>query len=413
MKTPNIKIIFIISIIFSSCNHKPSNFEKLCLEINNTPQVEFPDRQDDKKIKLIRQLKNYKSDEVYDTLKSIFLSVDTTIRGYWEYKDAALNTLSEINTENSLKVLSEIIKDHPIGVESNMFYLWELKSRTDSIRKMFPNLTHSLGKQKYTDGDILRMIAKAYQKRQIKREQLEASRNDLIEFYNYLKIEKYSLPGSKHDERYYDFLLPDLLKCLRIFETDQKINAIYRDVLKINSDFGKCCEVSNSEYYGKSKLKIEALFQAIIGLIQNNQEVEEKYIEMVAAEPLYHNDFYQEFVKLNKQSLFPESQLSKESFALSDLSICKEKSLDDILPYCLEYIGKSEIHKGKNQGVYYFYNAKWHDKEKINIEVSGPQPLGQNEFLLKSEWTYKIHAYSLTKNQVTTEIDKIIKKLKE
>jgi hypothetical protein len=414
MTTLYIKILFIISVAFLSCTGQKADLKRLCADIRNTPQMVFPNKGQDKKIKLIRQLKNFRTDETCDSLKSIFVSVDTSNRGYWDYKYETLYILSEFNTKKSLLVLSEIIRDYPLDDPSNMFFIWDLVSKTENISVMLPNITQSLEKQKWTDGHILIMIISANQKGHLTREQLEGSKNDLIAFYDYLKIEKDSLPGSKHYEEYYDAHLTDLLICLRIFEPSDKINTIYRDALNLNSDFAKFCTLGSAEYNNKSKRKITAMFQAVLGLIQNNQGVDEKYIELVAAEPLYHNAFYEEFVKLKKQSLFPKRYLGKELFAISDLALKKENTRDESLPDCLDYLDKRQITEGKNKGVYYFYNARWNDEEnQINLEVSGPQPLELAEFVLKGTLTNKIYTERFTNDKVQIEIDKVIRKLSE
>ena len=410
--TPYIKILLFTSVAFLSCKGQQSDLKKLCADIRNAPQAVFPNKGQDKKIKLIRELKKFNSDEVSDSLKAIFLSFDTTKRGYWEYKYEPLYILSEKNTPKSLLVLSEIVRDYQLDFPANMYFIWELVSKTENVSVMFPNLTQSLGKQKWTDGHILMMIINANRKGHLSREQLTNSKEDLIKFYDYLKLEKDSLPGSKHYAEYYDSHLTDLLLCLRIFEQDEKINQIYKDVLTQNSLFNKFCSVSFADYNNNSKRKITALFQAAAGLIQNNQTVDEKYLELIAAEPLYHNEFYGELEKMDKQSIFPRKYFSQEFFAISDLAYSKDNSRDDGLPDCLNYLGKREIIAGGNKGIYYFYQSKYDDEaEDILIEVSGPQPMTASEFTLKGKKTNKIYFERCTKNEIEKKINDALKKL--
>jgi hypothetical protein len=229
-----------------------------------------------------------------------------------------------------------------------------------------------------------------------------------------LKIEKDLLPGSKHYAEYYDENLTGLLRCLRIFEPDEKINSIYRDVLKLNSTFANFCSIGFGEYNNKSKSKITALFQAVLGLLQNGQSVDEKYLELIAAEPLYHNDFYSELAKLHKQSLLPTNYLSQQFFAISDLAYSKAHTHGDYLPDCLRLLAKKEIQQGKNQGTYYFYHSTYNEKDSlINLEVSGPQPLDSTQFVLKAAKTNKIYTEAFGKNKAESKIDGIIKKLSD
>jgi hypothetical protein len=409
--TTYIKTLVVISITLLSCSSQHGDLKKVCERIRNTPQDVFPNKRQDKKMKLIRQLKNLKTGETCDSLRTIFLSIDTTKKGYWEYKYEPLYILSDFNTKKSLKVLAEIIRDYPLDFPADMFFIWDLVDKTENVSIMFPDLAQSLGKQKWTDSDVLMMIISANEKRQLTREQLESSKNYLIAFYEYLKIEKYSLPGSKHYAKYYDAHLTDLLHCLRIFEPDERINLIYRDVLKLNSIFANFCSVDFAAYNTTSKGKITALFQAVLGLLENGQPVNEKYLELIAAEPLYHNDFYSELGKLHKQSFLPTNYLSQQLFAISDLAYSKEHSNHQYLD-CLKLLARKEIQQGRNQGTYYFYHSTYNEKDSlINLEVSGPQPLDSTQFVLKATKTNDIYTEPFSKNKAESKIDEIIRKL--
>jgi hypothetical protein len=180
--TSYIKTLLIISITFLSCSGQQNDLKKLCESIRNTPQDVFPNRGQDKKIKLIRELKNLKTDEACDSLRAIFLSIDTTKKGYWDYKYEPLYILSDFNTKKSLKVLAEIIRDYPLDFPADMFFIWDLVGKTENVSIMFPDLAQSLGKQKWTDGHVLMIIISANEKRQLTREQLESSKKYLIAF---------------------------------------------------------------------------------------------------------------------------------------------------------------------------------------------------------------------------------------
>lgn len=410
--TSYLRIALLLFIFFYSCKSSPSQqgaskeLAELCAAIRNAPEAASTDKTSDDKFHLLKQLKNFKSDEACDSMKAIFLSLES-----WEYKYEPLYVLSDHNTEKSRLVLSEIIRDYPLDHPANMFFIWNLVMKPDNTAVMFPNLAMSLGKQKWTDGHVLSIIGQAYRKKEITRQQLESSKPYLIAFYEYLKIEKNSLAGSKHYAEYYDSHVTDLLFCLRVFEPDEKINAIYRDVLRINSSFSKFCSVSFTSYNNYSKRKLTALLQAALGLLQNNQPVEEKYLELIAAEPLYHNELYEGMVKINKHSLFPKKYMSQESFASSDLLHSKQTRRDQATPDCLELLGKREITSGRNAGVYYFYNAKYNDNNKILLSVSGPQPPNPDHFSVSASKTNNIYGGELNKGQVNAAIDKIIKDL--
>lgn len=398
-------LLLIISLAFVNCNAQ-SDLRELCADIRKAPETDGY-KVKDKKFHLLQKLKNFDSDEAADSMKAIFLSLKN-----WDYVYIPLDALSNINSKKSLLVLSEIIRDYPLDMPGNMFFLWELKYKTKNVSVMYPNITKSLGIQKWTDHDVLLITVFANRKGHLTREQLEGSKDDFIRFYEVLKIEKDSLPGRKHYEQYYNSNLTELLACLRILRPDERINNVYRDVLAMNSSFKTFCSVGFVDYHNNSKLKLTALLQAVLGLSQNDQPVEEKYLELIATEPLYHNELYSELLKINKQSIFPKKYLAQEFFALSDLAATKDRTKNDGLPDCLEFLGKREVLNGDNKGVYYFYNAIYNDESGDRfISVSGPQPLSPTEFEVKGKKTNKIYVGPVKKNEVEMKIEESVRKM--
>jgi hypothetical protein len=409
MRLHNLKLFFIFAFFLQGCIGQDAKLKKLCKEIKITVETNKSDDKNSEIRKLVRQIKSIKTDEACDSLKSIFLLLES-----WEVSYEPLYILSEFNTKKSLKVLAGIIRNYPLDNPANMSFIWDLVGKTENISIMFPDLSYSLGKQKWTNGDVLMMINSAYQNGHINQEQLESSKGNLISFYDNLKIERDSLKGSKYYEEYYYSHLTDLLKCLRIYNSNEKINTIYKEVLKDNSNFEKFCSLESAEYNNESKRKITAVFEASLGLIQNNQNIEEKYLELIVAEPLYHNTFYKELKTLKKENAFPTNYLTKQYFAISDLSYSKENTADDALPNCFELLEKREIKDGENKGVYFFYNSIWDkDKTLINLSISGPQPLEEKEFIIKGTKTNKIYTEDFSRTEIKKEIDKIILKLSE
>jgi hypothetical protein len=73
----------------------------------NAKQTSFPSG-DDKKWQAIKKLENDKANYVCDSLYSIYLSIDTSIKGFGRYYDVIFNVLLDSNTEKSAKTIEKI-----------------------------------------------------------------------------------------------------------------------------------------------------------------------------------------------------------------------------------------------------------------------------------------------------------------
>ena len=107
----------------------------------------------------------------------------------------------------------------------------------------------------------------------------------------------------------------------------------------------------------KKYLLLDELYvkqEVIIALIKNNQQVDKKEIEKVAADKEYRRDFYNELEKIGKKDLFPSKYLTQKYMAESDMM---PYAYDDESSVELEFIGdRTSTFKGE-KGRFYLYKV--------------------------------------------------------
>lgn len=117
--------LFLILNTFIAC-HRQTELQKLCKRIRQSPQVAFPSGKD-VKWNLIRNFEQIKDPALPDSIKNIFTTIDTSVRGYSVYQFSILGLLIKPDSRKSLKVLAEIFNENHITdpscsqVISNLF----------------------------------------------------------------------------------------------------------------------------------------------------------------------------------------------------------------------------------------------------------------------------------------------------
>jgi hypothetical protein len=206
MKSVSFLIILFLMI---ACNRQ-TELQKRCAVIRGTPQAAFP-AGIDKKWKLIKELREIKDPALPDSVKSIFSSIDTTIRGYDEYRLALLNLLLQPDSRNSLKIMAEVFNENYIDDPScsqvltrflmdeslwgqmiisyytkrnNVDYSKVLKN----IDVMFPGLAQILGKRPFTDDPILTLLKFGLDAGVLDKAKLASSKNELVRYHHHLEL---------------------------------------------------------------------------------------------------------------------------------------------------------------------------------------------------------------------------------
>jgi hypothetical protein len=242
-----------------SCN-KQSELQKLCKQIRKAPQTAFPAGVDEK-WKLIKKFGKIEDTALPDSVKSIFRQIDTSIRGYSEYRLALLNLLAKPGSRKSLKILAEIFNENYINDPScsqvlSYFFMMNERALADyaisyltkedrvdysnllkNADVMFPELAHVLGKQPFSDRPILDLLKFGIKGRVLNKENLASSLPDFTRYYDYLKFVRDTLarrqtPGYMYTG-YYETHLPDLLDILKIFDSNEAINKIVKETGQI------------------------------------------------------------------------------------------------------------------------------------------------------------------------------------
>lgn len=257
--------ILIVTLFFlPACGQpqKETALQKLCARIRLAPQTPFPAGRDEK-WQLIRQMDSLPDPAAPDSLKALFTSIDTAIRGYNEYHYAILARLARPDSEKSLKILSAIFKENYISdplcsqlltdmffmgpeMQANMFKAYLAKEKTidyshalQHVEVMFPNLAHILGRRPFTDRPVLDLMKMGIEAKRLNRDNLAGSRADLVRYYYLLKqVKANPASGPLKDyryERYYESHIGDLLQILHIFEPGQELKRIFEETADIKA----------------------------------------------------------------------------------------------------------------------------------------------------------------------------------
>ncbi len=261
-----IKILrYSIFLFLLGCN-KETELQKLCKQIRLAPQTAFPAGKDEK-WKLIKELEKIEDKALPDSVKSIFSQIDTSIRGYSEYRYVLINLLAKPESRKSLKTLAVIFNENYIAdpscsqALSNCFFMNDgalvdllasyivKKDLTNNARLltnvdiMFPELAHILGKRPFSDRPILDLLKVGVKAGVLDKTKLASSKSDLIRYYGYLKYVRDTLAKKPTEgynyNGYYESHMPDLLIILKIFEPDEDVSRVLAEAEKEgkHSDF--------------------------------------------------------------------------------------------------------------------------------------------------------------------------------
>jgi hypothetical protein len=248
--------VAVLVLLLTGCGQKETGLQKLCREIRNAPQTPFPAGHDEK-WKLIKKMESVHDPAVPDSLQSIFGSIDTSISGYNEYYHPILNRLAQPDSRKSLKILAEIYRDNYISdpgcsqVLTNMILLDEkvqismakayltkngrvdYSNAVQHIDVMFPDLTRILGKRPFTDRPVLDLLKIGIAEKKLTKENLAGSQEDLVRYYDYLKLVRDSLARSPANgfsyTGYYESHIGDLLEVLKVFDHTDKLDRIFAE----------------------------------------------------------------------------------------------------------------------------------------------------------------------------------------
>ena len=256
------RFLFLI-VVCSACRGKEeTELQKICRQIRSEPQTEFPSAHD-KKWQLIEGVSKIQDENWPDSLKSIFSSIDTSVKGYSKYHYAILTQLVVPDSRRALKSAAEIFKTHYISdpscsqVLTNLFTdqrLWEEMMASHLSKQnpvdyskvlknldvMFPDLAEVLGKHPFSDGSILSLLNMGIGSAVLDKKNLETSKPHLVNYYHLLnRIRSGQVApfyaGFRYDG-YAENHMPNLISVLKIFQPDQEIDSILAEVQRLPAD---------------------------------------------------------------------------------------------------------------------------------------------------------------------------------
>ncbi|HEY6503840.1 MAG TPA: hypothetical protein VIZ28_07700 [Chitinophagaceae bacterium] len=372
----------IFCFLFSSCQGKKINFDAA----TKLPQVPFPAGQD-KKWVAIRDLAAYKDDVVCDTLYSIYLSIDTSLRGHGEYYDVIFNTLVTINTEKSARTVEKIysIKQPDFIFQSTLINLTNLTH----YDKLFPGILNSL-KPKLMDAHwVLKILEKGIAEKKITNEQLISWLPQLGSFYQYTKQQR-NIPVPREGlilNIYYWISNPILARCLGPIRDNEAAKNILFELFN---------DSKNAISKDEKRLSWEA-FKALDTLI-----TDESYLTVLCKDVIFRKEVYSYLRSVNRRHLFPRTLNNQQS--LSEMMAVSGRNLrvhDTDWPDEITYIGTKEVN---NQHYYFYWLCWWKDCKSNSVVIVGPQPGDKNIF----DDNPKLKGVSVSENARKEELNVII-----
>jgi hypothetical protein len=352
-------LIFLLSPFFvASCQTSNINFK----DAIESQQTVFPNGQD-KKWKAIKDLGVYKDDVVCDTLFSIYMSIDTSKRGFGMYYDVIFNTLVNINTPKSAKTIEKIYttKLPKFLSQSSIINLGSHKN----YELLFPGILRTLEPDILNSRWILELLYKGLSQNKISKSQLESYLPLLSKFYQYTKAQR-DKPEPKDGlilNIYYWVSNPKLSKCLAFINDNSSAKNI---LLELFNDSKDAKTIQEKELSWETYKALDSTFYDYDFLTTICRDIE------------YRNEVYIYFKDKNKLNLFPTEHKNQQS--LCEMICVSSRNLrrhDTNKPGKISYIGVRKI----NSELYYFYWICWRDNcESNSVVVVGPQPIDKTNF---------------------------------
>jgi hypothetical protein len=300
--------------------------------------------------------------------------------------DAALGTLTRINTKESLRTFTGLMVSNPPYKQDNtlaweMFY--PLVDSTDNVPVMYPQVLQLLKNEKYKSS-IYWLTAKASHKKVIGLAEYSPLKPQLYADAQALLSSRKGSPKAGYDED--EFLLTQMIELLGSFS--QEAEAV-RLLHALADDRNPAVAM-----------------EASLVLLKKNIAVPAKNLEKIAAQPITRTNLYQNLKELNKEKLFPARYKKQALFAESELvSVLTEE--EESAPEKIELVKKEEVTYRGKKGIVYLFKYSSHDEEGKRTWYTGMSGLYENKDALFSDGSLTWPSYEEFNPK---EIDKHIQK---
>lgn len=313
-------------------------------------------------------------DKIFDTLQlmmdnntlSFIKSGFSGLNGNREFiKLNLLNLLVNYKTQDSYNLLKELLIKYPPRATGEYMLSYRITDSLELARSLFPELLQ-LSNNPVMALRIMEITSVMLEKKMIPESMLDPYRSVFIHTADtaYDRL-------SKLDFIQRSYLITDMLNLIRQLK-DSQSNRIL------------------NKYLGLETLSIKQ--NAILNLLRNDQQVDPKQIEKVAAEKSYRNYFYAELFKIGKTSVFPAAYNSQQSIAEAD--IYDYSTEEDYEPSEIKSLGvKTVQYMGKTCKIFLFRLLyEWKDDDGNPAKgyyfgFSGPYSRNSKDLLSESQLT--------------------------
>jgi hypothetical protein len=321
----------------------------------------FPGREDEK-WNAIKSLETNKQEATCDALYQIYLSIDTSIKGFGGYYDVIFNALIKIDTEKSAKTIGTIYAIRPPQILSQSTII--SLSNLSAYELVFPGILNSLKSNLMNAHWVLKLLNKGIHEQKISTSQMISFLPTLELFYKYTKEVKISRPQDGLIlDTYYWISNAELARSLQPIKANPTARKILTELFQ---------EAKKAGSPEEKMLSWEA-FKALDTTLQSGE-----YLEMLGKDIDYRKKIFTHFKNNDKLRELPESINNQQ--ALSEMISVSPANLrrhDTNGPKNVYFAGMKEV----NKEYYYFYRICWWEDCKSNsLVVVGPQPLDKTKF---------------------------------
>lgn len=306
------------------------------------------------------------------------------------YKIYLLNVLAAYKTDYSYNSLKELILNDPPKTGDRVLSAWMMDSAKLN-RTLFPEIL-SLNDNELLQSWLVSLTAQMIDSNIVTRDMLLSYEKGFLAAGDTV----YTKLKDQPDDAFYDFPYVSLVNIL----------GVYNDA------------VSNSmlqQYLGLSDIQIK--YQSAITLLNNNQLVNVKYFDEIAAEKEFRRNLYDTLVNAGKQRFFPVKYMNQKSLAESDMFNALYDTDDE--PDRIVFVTSvTRAYKGETKR-FYLYRVEYgsgegEDPKKSQwLGVAGPYSTDLKKLNTNSEITGIYDTENFDQQHVEQQLDAYLKEMTE
>jgi uncharacterized protein YbaP (TraB family) len=257
-----------------------------------------------------------------------------------DHRVLVLRSFAEMKTSESFKAMIGLMKQHSLTTDPDFDFVQPLKDTLELTAVYYPELRKFI-KDTVFGAAISSVALRLLDSNIIAKNEIIKDEADFISIAGFL-----NRPAKLYEDNA-DYRLYEVAAILGRFNTKQSNKKLF-DLLS-----------TKDKYLGKDVIEL---------LLQNDQRVEQSYIDNLAADKEMRTSFYDMLKALGKQSLFPSKYLNQSAFAES---LAFNSGIDDYSPTSLKFIEKRKQTINGKSLTFYLYKMGFGENEEFYLAMAG------------------------------------------